>query len=265
MTNKKTPNDGDILGIFIKECNDALLLTEDGQVTLSYFQKERGLSLETIKKHRLGFCHPQKDITNVLENIFKDSEKKVDNPYSYYRINDNLIVPVYSEFGSVIAFATRRPFKSNDGWWNSPFPKGSNLYMLNDARKYIFEKNKVYLVEGYMDALTLHQAGLKNVVAIMGTKLTLRNMGLIARYCNNICLCMDVDVNKSGQKAVSKIISDLYSIGLCDKISIVDDLPEGLDPDEYVLKFGIDKFLSMEKVLSRKELLKRVKQYKKNA
>ena len=148
-------------------------------------------------------------------------------------------------------------FRSEAGntWWNCPFKKGHHLFLLDKARKDIYSNNKIYLVEGYIDALVLSQEGLNNVVGLMGVTISSRKLGLIVRYCNNICLCMDVDKNQAGQKAQDKAICTLDKFDICESISILDNMPVGKDPDEFVLENGLKGFLNKERILTGAEIL----------
>ena len=114
--------------------------------------------------------------------------------------------------------------------------------------------DKVYIVEGYADALMLYQAGITNVCALMGTNLTLRKLGLISRYCSKICLCLDKDENEAGQKATDDIVATLYRFNMCDDLSIIDGMPLGTDPDEFIVQYGTDKFLELERTLPEAEI-----------
>ena len=112
------------------------------------------------------------------------------------------------------------------------------------------------IVEGYVDAILLYQNGLSNVVGLMGTVLTPRKIGLIARYCNNICLCMDVDKNKSGQNAQEKSVYILNEFGFCESLFVIDNLPVGVDPADYISNHTMEDFLSGERKLEEKEIHK---------
>jgi DNA primase len=188
----------------------------------------------------------------------KDPDKIApsDKGYGFF-IRGRMVLPIFSEFGDPVGFATRRP-SSDPGntWWNlsRPFKKGEHLFLLNKAREKIFKNNKIYLVEGYIDGILLFQEGLDSVCALMGTVLSPRKIGLIARYCNNICLCLDVDENDAGQKAQEKAIYTLSEFGFCDSISVIDHLEVGQDPDEYVIKQGLSDFLDGERQLQDKEI-----------
>lgn len=246
------------LNSFIKECNDSLFDKgiEENVNAMDYLQF-RGITEETIRLNNIGYCPVEKAIPESIlyfgaELKYKNPEdRKSFNGLSYF-ISGRLIVPVYDEFGICVGFATRKPtFKSGETWWNlpSPFYKGKHLFLLSQVKQEIISKNKVYLVEGYMDALYLCQAGLKNTTSIMGTALTMRKIGLVARYASNVCICFDVDKNSSGQIASKKAICQLYKLNFCENISVIDTLPVGVDPDDYVKKNGLDAFLKHERVL----------------
>ena len=241
------------LSEFVKECNNALLLGTDREVKIAreYLIDERKLLENSWKSHIIGYCRTGFNIPDPVR--FYGSTEKPDGKWDISRyIQGKIIVPVLSEFGEVIAFATRSPTSEpGNSWWNlpSPFKKGNHLFLLDKARKTIFEKNKVYVVEGYMDALVLFQQGLRNVVGIMGTAFTLRKISLIARYCNNVCLCFDTDENESGDKGKKIAVAMLKKYDFCEDISTI-RLPLKIDPDIFVSKEGLDAFLNLEKNLT---------------
>lgn len=243
---------------FIQECHNNLLAdTSEETDRAVIYLKKRHLTLETIKLHNIGYCHKGQKIPDEIKYYGKkDDEEKTKSGYAYF-INSKLIVPIYSEFGELVAFATRAPsFEPGNTWWNlpKPFKKGQHLFLLDKARQEMFRKNKVVLVEGYIDAIQLFQAGLHEVVALMGTKLSPRKIGLLARYCDNICLCLDVDENQSGQKGRDKAIYDLEEYDFYNSISMIKGLPIGEDPDIYVAKHGLDALLYKEVKLTQKEI-----------
>jgi len=235
---------------FILSCHLILKDVQSKEIqTAKEYLYKRKLNLDSIKLHNIGYCPYQ----NVIPDAIK-AYGKTDNPnnidYSGF-IQGRIIVPVYSEFGEAVGFATRKPsFKPGNTWWNLPLPfkKSYHMYLLNKTRKNIFTKNKIYLVEGYMDALILCQYGLNQVCSIMGTLLSPRRIGLMIRYCDSVCICMDADKNKAGQNAQKEAIKVLKRFEQFKNISII-DLPVGIDPDEYVINNGIDKLLSLEKAV----------------
>lgn len=220
---------------------------------LNYLIEHRGLTVDTIKRLKLGYC--SQDM--YLEQGIRQYGGRIDKDYSYC-LKDRIIVPIFEEFGKeVVGIGTRKPVDEKFPWWNSPYPfqKGNHLYNLNKARKSIFERNKAYIVEGYMDAIILYQAGIKNVVAVMGTKLTLRHIGLLTRYCEKFCFCFDVDENNSGQNARDASIVSTNQLGICKEMTKIDSMPEGEDPASFVKKFGKDSFLALEEEVPYEKIL----------
>ncbi len=106
-----------------------------------------------------------------------------------------------------------------------------------------------------MDALIAFQQGVSNTVSIMGTSLQYRRVGLLSRYCDRFCLCFDVDEagNEAGQDAQKKAIAELAMYGV-ENISQI-KLPEGVDPDEFILKNGADAFFALEQNVTEEEQL----------
>lgn len=249
-----------VLDFFVHNCHNNLIHGKSDNVknALGYLSK-RNISNESIILHQLGYCLSETTIPNEIRFYGKELKEHTFSKGFDFFIKNRLVVPIFNEFNIVVGFATRKPtFEPGNTWWNlsKPFKKGNHLFLLNKARKYIFEQNKVYVVEGYIDALILYQYGIKNVCALMGTKLTPRKIGLIARYCNNICLCLDVDENKSGQKGQDKAILALSEFGFCDYISVIDHLDIGEDPADYVMRNGIQDFIDGERILKSHEIEK---------
>ena len=245
---------------FIARCHNNLINDSGQEVVIAKeYLHSRNLLEKMVNSASIGYCNSDDTIPDAVRFFGKELRKEEDYWDLSYFIRGRIIVPVYSEFNEVVGLATRKPtHESGNTWWNlpAPFKKGAHLFLLNLAKKTIFEKNKVYIVEGYMDALILRQYGLENVVSLMGTAFSLRKIGLISRYCNNVCLCLDEDANKAGQKATEIAIYNLKKFDFCEDISAIRGLPEGEDPDEYVAKNGIDSLLNNEVILDNLEIEK---------
>lgn len=255
----------DTLIDFIEKCHDNLLNDKRHEYALNYLKK-RGLKEKTIKLHKIGYCYYHQYLPKEICSFGQDENQEKIKDFRYF-MRDRIIVPIYDEFGLLIAFATRKPsFEKGNTWWNLPYPfkKNNHLFMLDKTRKNIFDSNKVHIVEGYIDAIILHQEGVKNVVGLMGTVLSVRKIGLLARYCDHICLSMDMDDNKSGQKASVKSLCLLKELDFYENVSAMVDLPIGTDPDEFILEKGKDAFLKLEKNFSMEEIEGIYKKYKKN-
>lgn len=235
---------------FISKSSSSLFSQEiDCYNAYKYLIEKRHLTEETIKMFSIGFCH----------------EEKIDG-YKYDEARDpygHVIVPIKSEFGSVVAFAMRKPDPQEKGWWNQSFDKQNYLFMLDIAKKHIFEKNKVYIYEGYFDGIVSWQYAIKNAICLMSTNLGHRRIGFLARYCENICLCYDSDISsKAGQIAQMKSIYEMNRYGWENIYRVV--LPEGIDPDEFLIQNGADSFYALEKKLSKKEIIGISKEYEQN-
>lgn len=247
-----------ILSNFVDKCFYNLMKTRSKEVinAFNYLTTERKISKETIDEFSLGYCQPKQELCDYIKNYGGEYLKGHERDLSYF-IQGRIIVPIYDEMGeSIIGMATRPPFSGKEyTWWNLPYPfqKSYHLYMLHKSRPHIFKHNKVYLVEGYADALSLWQSGIKNVACIMGTSLSLRQVGLIIRYCNEICFCFDVDENNSGQRAFNKSVYLINQLNVFNKISKL-NLPLNYDPDDFVKKYGKEKLLSLEQNLSDKDI-----------
>lgn len=249
------------LSAFIKECHSQLINGKDreSEIARRYLLNDRKLLDKSLKCHTIGYCRNDCKIPDPIR-FYGTYDKNESERWNISRkIRGRIIVPIFDEFGEVVAFATRVPTtEPGNPWWNlpSPFKKGNHLFLLDKARREVFAKNKIYIVEGYADAYMLYQHGVKNVVAIMGTALSLRKVGLIARYCNNVCLCFDTDENDSGGKAKRLSTVILQKFNFCDEISVIDTLPMKEDPASFVSENGIDKFLAMERILDEEEIQK---------
>ena len=246
------------LSEFIVACHNNLINRIDREAIIGLeYLTSRNLLEESIVTHRIGCCSSSTKLPDFIRFFGQESceENKKWDMSSFIR--GRLIVPICSEFGRVVGFSTRVPSKSpGNTWWNVPFKKSNYIFLLNKTRKEVFNQNKIYLVEGYMDALVLYQSGIKNIGCIMGTSLSSRKIGLIARYCNNVCLCFDTDKNEAGQKAQKMAIAILKKFDFCEKISVIDNLPVGEDPDVFVTKYGIEPFLFNQRVLKSVEIKK---------
>lgn len=243
-----------ILNEFIDICHNNFVNCNGDETTKSSeYISLRTISKESIDVNKIGYCYKDQFIPNEILFFGREEED-----WGYRsQIAKKIILPVFAEFNNIVGFATHAPIMEKEYvWWNlpKPFYKGNHLFLLNKTRREIYDKNKVYLVEGYVDAILLYQHGLRNVAALMGTSLTQRKISLIMRYCNNICFCLDSDENQSGQNARDKSISIVDEFDFCDSISTI-DLPIGEDPASYVSKHGIESLVENEQVLTHKEIL----------
>ena len=241
-----------VTGYAAKFFHESLLETDEGKaIGLSYF-KERGFSNETIKKFELGYSPDQweafsaKAIKDGYQQEFLEEtglSVKRDNGTLYDRYRGRVMFPIHSFTGRVIAFGGRtlKSDKSVPKYVNSPeseiYHKSSVLYGLFFAKKAIRDEDNCLLVEGYADVISVHQAGIENVVASSGTSLTVEQIRMIGRLTKNITMLYDGDA--AGIKASLRGMDLILEEGL--NVKIV-SFPEGHDPDSYVRKLGSTAF-----------------------
>ena len=237
---------------------DLLLNNDDGKaIGLSYF-KERGFSEATIKKFELGYSLDEWDglLKKALAEGYKiemlekaglvlakeNSNDKSDRKH-YDRFRGRVLFPIHNLSGKPIAFGARilKTDKNQPKYINSPetevYHKSKILYGIFQAKNSMRHEDNCFLVEGYTDVISLHQAGVENVVASSGTSLTEDQIRLIKRYTENITVLYDGD--PAGIKASLRGIDMILEEGLNVNVVL---FPNNDDPDSYVRKIGGEKF-----------------------
>lgn len=212
-------------------------------IGLSYL-KERGLKEETIKNFHLGYADPELNSfflhatsegykeALLIESGLAKTRENVPEPYDAYR--DRIVFPIHSISGRCLGFGARILSSNTKApkYLNSPeneiYHKSRVLYGLFQGRSEIVKRDRCFLVEGYTDVISLHQAGIKNVVSSSGTSLTEEQIRLIKRYTPNVTILYDGD--EAGIKASFRGIDLLLKEGLNVKVLL---FPEGEDPDSY--------------------------------
>lgn len=231
---------------------DLLHNNPDGvAIGMAYF-RGRGLRDDIIRKFQLGYSLEQRDAlatTAVARGFNKDYLLKTglcfetDDHRLLDRYHGRVIFPVHSVSGKIVAFGGRiLGDKKNVGKYvNSPeseiYSKSKELYGLYQAKKAIVKANRCYMVEGYMDVISMHQSGVENVVASSGTSLTEGQIRLLHRFTNNITVLYDGDA--AGIHASLRGIDMLLSEGLNIKVLL---LPDGDDPDSFARKHNAADF-----------------------
>ena len=216
------------------------------------YLNDRGLSSKIIANFGLGYAL---DSWNSLYDYLRSkgfseldmyslgliSKSKHGNYYDKFR--NRVMFPVFNAKGKVIGFGGRVLDDSKPKYLNSPetvlFNKGTNLYGLNFAIKNNTTKRYI-MVEAYMDCISLHQAGITNAIASLGTALTVSQAKLIKKYTNKVYIAYDSDL--AGQNAANRGLDILTSEGL--EVKVV-DIEHGKDPDEFIKKYGKDAFLHL--------------------
>lgn len=229
-------------------------LAEDDAKGAREYAFGRGLNREIISSFGIGYAKESwSDLVDYLrENGFTNDEivraglaVKNEKGNVYDKFRNRLMFPVIDVRGNVIAFSGRALDDSPAKYMNSPetpvFHKGNNIFALNLAKQHS-AKDGIILVEGNMDAVSLHSYGFPNAVAGLGTALTDSQAQLLKRYTPVVYLCYDND--EAGQKACEKAIETLSSAGIKLKVLSYSDAK---DPDEYLKKKGAESF---KKVIS---------------
>ncbi len=222
------------------------LMSDKGQNALNYFKK-RGLTEETIKHFGLGFSNIYSDdLYKFLKaNGYKDEFLvqtglvTINEKGAFDKFWNRAMFPIMDEKNRVIAFGGRVMGDAKPKYLNSPetrvFDKSNNLYALNYAVK--AQKDYFLLCEGYMDVISLHQAGFTNAVASLGTALTDRHAAKIKKYVDKVYLTYDSDA--AGQKAIMRAIPILENRGI--RCKVVNMNPYK-DPDEFIKALGAEEY-----------------------
>jgi len=207
---------------------------------------KRQLSKDIVKKFNIGFCPGNLDLYSILKKEYDEEilEKSglfiFKNEKHYCRFDNRIIFPIMDTMNRIIAFGGRIIEEGKQPkYLNSPettiFSKSKALYAINFAKNSV--EDYFLVVEGYMDAISLYQGGVTNVVGVLGTSLTVDHSYIIKRYKNNVYLCLDND--EAGEKAALRSAEILYKNNLT--VYMV-ELEGAKDPDEYIKRYGIEVF-----------------------
>ena len=218
---------------------------------LHAYLKKRHISAEMVEEFFIGYAsrdwdqltdyfNREKKPLSLIEKSGLIRKNKKGGYFDLFR--DRLMFPIFSIEGHVIGFGGRIINQGEPKYINSPesdiFKKGQSFYGLDKSIKFIRSKDCVFVVEGYMDFVALYSQGIKNVVATLGTALTDKHISLLKRWTKNIVLLFDGD--QAGRLAAQKSLARFFKENLSPKILF---LPEKMDPDDFIHKFGKDAFL----------------------
>ncbi len=234
--------------------HDTMMSTDDGRsIGLTYF-RTRGFRDDIIEKFRLGFCLPSYDAMSkaAVKKGFREVfivktglAFRRDDGTLRDRYRDRAIFPWFAVSGKIVAFGGRvldaRTKGVNQKYINSPesdiFHKSRELYGIFQAKKAIAKEDRVFMVEGYTDVISMHQCGIENVVANSGTALNVAQIKLLHRFTSNITLLYDGD--SAGIHAALRGTDMLLAEGMHVKILL---LPDGDDPDSFARKHTAEDF-----------------------
>ena len=243
---------------FFHEC---LIKTARGEVGRKYLAG-RGITAETIETFKLGFAPDSWDglLKNLTRRGFSAQQletvglikRRGDGSGYYDRFRGRVMIPINDVYGRTVAFGGRILNTDDENapkYLNSPetalFNKRNLLFGLDKAHLPISNAGAVLVVEGYMDAISVFDAGIKNVVATLGTAFTHEHAKLILRYARKIIFCYDSD--EAGQRATMRALPIVQATGA--EVQVM-KVPDGKDPDEFIRKHGKVAFESlMEKAV----------------
>lgn len=228
-----------------------LMNTEAGETALSYLH-ERGLDDDIIKTFGIGYAPPERLLLDFFQEhqidyqLLRQSGLFIENQAGELRDRfvDRVLFPIKDASGRVIAFSGRLLKKSPDEpkYLNSPetklFNKRSVLFNFDLARGAIRQHKSVVLFEGFMDVIAAYRAGIQNGVASMGTSLTNEQIYMLERVTDQLYICYDSDM--PGQKATDRALKLLGGNSRL-KLGVI-QMPDGMDPDEYLRAAGTEKF-----------------------
>lgn len=226
-----------------------MLNSVQGKTAKEYLEK-RGVTQSTITKLGLGYSPSWTGVVGYLKSKgFKIDDiveagvcAKKDDGRVYDEMALRVVFPVIDHAGKVVGFSGRSMNKDALAKYKNTratplFNKSNNIYCINFLRKARLKKNYAILVEGQMDVVALHQAGFDNAIATMGTAFNKNHVMTLSRFVDCVIVCFDGD--SAGQKATVRSLEPLLDEGF--EIKVL-SLPEGLDPDEYIKKYGAESY-----------------------
>ena len=231
---------------FAAEYYNKRLYQSQSKIAQEYIKK-RKLNNETLESFKIGFSGRFDELyKELIKQGFKEEEilesglvNKNEKGMYIDRYRNRLMIPIFDERNRVIAFGGRVLDDSKPKYINSPenivYSKGRHLFGLNVAKKHNIKK--LLIVEGYMDVISLHQRGITNVVAALGTALTTQQGWLLRKNTQQVILGFDSD--GAGQTAIIRAMEVMQNMG-CD-IRVL-QMEGAKDPDEYIIKFGAARF-----------------------
>lgn len=234
--------------LFAKDFYHQQLLSEQGTAVRNYI-KERNLTKETAIKFGLGLSFFNGLTAKAKAQGFNEQDLKTLGLCNYAGsdyFKNRLMFPIFNHRGEVIAFGGRVLGEGQPKYLNSPetplFSKSRILYGLNFAGPSIRKEDFVILLEGYMDVIGAHQAGVENCVAPLGTSFTAYHANILKRYTNQAVVIFDPDA--AGINAALRAALILVEQGIYVRVAT---LPAGLDPDEFITEYGAEEFKNIAK------------------
>lgn len=227
-----------------------LMNTNEGEKPLQYLL-DRGFSSELIRAEKIGFAPNMSHFAKnaLLEQGYNEEQayqagllSRNEEKFSYYdRFVGRIMIPIKNHQGHNVGYTARSIDGSEPKYLNTPeteiFKKRELFFNLNDARKHVRKLDNIILMEGHLDVLKVKMTKVKHIVATMGTELSQENLNLLERLSSNVTIMFDGD--NAGRNATIKVGDTLLKRGLN---VYVQKIPDKMDPDEYIEKFGAEKF-----------------------
>ncbi|HAG83744.1 MAG TPA: DNA primase [Cyanobacteria bacterium UBA12227] len=221
-----------------------------GQQALEYLQSQRHLSEATIQQFQLGYAPATWETIHrylveqkgkpvqLVEQAGLIAPRKSGDGYRD-RFHDRLMIPIHDSQGRVIGFGGRTLKDEQPKYLNSPetplFDKSKTLFALDKARNGISKQDQAVVVEGYFDAIALHAAGITNVVASLGTALSIDQMRQLLRYTDSKQIILNFDADQAGTNAAQRAIGEIADLAYSGQVQLrVLNLPDGKDADEFL-------------------------------
>lgn len=229
-----------------------------GQSALNYLQSSRRLNTETIQQFGLGYApagwetlyrylleHKRYPVQLLEQAGLIRQRQSGDGYYDYFR--DRLMISIHDTQGRVIGFGGRTLGDEQPKYLNSPetelFSKGKTLFALDKAKSAISQQDQAVVVEGYFDAIALHAAGINNVVASLGTALSLDQVRQLLRYSESKQLVLNFDADVAGTQAAQRAIGEIAELAYRGEVQIkILNIPEGKDADEYLYTYTSEDY-----------------------
>lgn len=228
-----------------------LVNTKEGENALQYLE-DRGFTRKAIDQFSIGYAlNSWEFVTSFLSKRGFDSDllyqagiivKREDDGKQFDRFRNRVMFPIHNHQGEIVAFSGRALGNDEPKYLNTPetpiFNKSKLLFNFHQARAAIRKKEFAVLFEGFADVISAAEAGVDNGIATMGTSLTEEHIQILKRNCSEVLLCFDSD--KAGIEAANRAANMLFQEGMAVKVAY---MPDGLDPDEYIKKYGPQSFM----------------------
>lgn len=224
---------------------------------INEYVSKRGFSLDVIEDYQLGFAPKRGHLAYLQDNGISPEhaamaglayiDKKSRKPVSRY--SGRLMIPIFNEFGTLVSFTGRDMLPENKDFPRAKYMHGGNSHLfqrrkvvwgLPTVRREVSEQQKIVVVEGQLDAMALSEAGIP-AVATLGSNMSTEQLSILSKVAQNIYLCYDSD--ESGQQGMIDVFEKNKELKI-DSIIHAIVLPEGMDPEDYLNKFGAQDFLS---------------------